>query len=144
MNVKLGSLKYLKLNAVWPHEERDFTPWLAQQENLAALSKAVGLDLQLERIEVPVGPYFADILAKDASGGYAVIENQFNKTNHDHLGKLITYGATLRASFVIWIAETFSEEHQKPLNGSTSGRTTNCLSLPCGRRFCRSIAQRRL
>jgi hypothetical protein len=64
---------------------------------------------------VAVGPYSADILAKDSKGGYVVIENQFNKTNHDHLGKLITYGATLGASVVIWIAERFTEEHQRAI-----------------------------
>jgi hypothetical protein len=111
----LGSLKYLKLSQVWPHEEHDFTPWLSQQENLSALADKLGLELQLERVEVPVGPYCADILARDVSGDYVVIENQFNKTNHDHLGKLVTYGATLGASIIIWIAEKFSEEHQKAI-----------------------------
>jgi hypothetical protein len=112
----LGELKTKNLKSVWGHEERDFTPWLALESNLARLSEAIGLDLQLERTEVPVGPYSADILAKDASGAYVVIENQFGKTDHDHLGKLITYGATLGASMVIWIAETFTDEHRKALD----------------------------
>jgi hypothetical protein len=53
---KLGTLKYLKLSEVWPHEEHDFTPWLAEEKNLEVLSEALGLELQLDRIEVPVGP----------------------------------------------------------------------------------------
>lgn len=110
----LGALNYLSLKTVWPHEERDFTPWLSQEANLAELSKSLGLDeLQFEAAEVPVGPYTADILARSASGEYVVIENQFGKTDHDHLGKLVTYGATLGASTLIWIAETFSDEHRK-------------------------------
>ena len=128
MSDKLGLIKYLSLRHVWPHEERDFTPWLAQEENLAKLSKACGLELQLEQIEVKVGPYSADILAKDGSGDYVVIENQFSRTNHDHLGKLITYGATLGASIVIWIAEQFTEEHQKAIEWLNE-RTSDDLSL---------------
>ena len=128
MPIKLGKLKYLNLKSVWSHEERDFTPWLAEDEHLAALSEAIGRDLQLERIEVPVGPYWADMLAKDANGEYVVIENQFGKTNHDHLGKLLTYGATLGASAVVWIAEQFTEEHRKTLDWLNE-RTIDSLSL---------------
>jgi hypothetical protein len=128
MTLKLGELKNLKLKSVWNHEEHDFTPWLAQEEQLAKLSDAIGMDLQLERTEVPVGPYFADILAKDASGAYVVIENQFGKTDHDHLGKLLTYGATLSASAVVWIAEQFTDEHRKAVEWLNE-RTTDDLSL---------------
>jgi len=128
MSEKLGHLKYLKLNQVWPHEEKDFTPWLAQEANLASLANELGLELQFEQMEVPVGPYSADILAKDATGRSVVIENQFNKTNHDHLGKLITYGATLGASIVIWIAEQFTEEHQRAIEWLNE-RTTEDLVL---------------
>lgn len=128
MSVKLGLLKTLKLKTVWNHEEYDFTPWLAEEEHLAGLSEAIGMDLQLVRIEVPVGPYYADILASDASGAYVVIENQFGKTNHDHLGKLLTYGATLGATAVVWIAEDFTEEHRKVVDWLNE-RTTDVLSL---------------
>lgn len=114
--VKLGQLKKLTLKSVWAHEEYDFTPWLIEDEHLAQLSSAVRMDLQVDGIEVPVGPYFADILAKDASGEYVVIENQFGKTDHDHLGKLLTYSATLGASSVVWIAEKFTDEHRKAMD----------------------------
>src|SRR5258708_36431009 len=100
MSAVLGELKQKTLRTVWGHEEMDFTPWLAQAANIERLSEAIRLDLQVERTEVRVGPYSADILAKDASGAYVVIENQFGKTDHDHLGKLLTYGATLGASHV--------------------------------------------
>jgi hypothetical protein len=128
MALKLGQLKNLQLKSVWGHEERDFTPWLAEEDHLSALSDAIGMDLQLEKIEVPVGPYFADILAKDASGDYVVIENQFGKTNHDHLGKLLTYGATLGATAVVWIAEQFTDEHRKTVEW-LNDRTIDSLSL---------------
>ena len=128
MVLKLGQLKNLTLKSVWNHEEHDFTPWLAEEDHLAALSNAIGMDLQLDKIEVPVGPYWADILAKDASGEYVVIENQFGKTNHDHLGKLLTYGATLGASAVVWIAEQFTDEHRKTMEWLNE-RTIDSLSL---------------
>jgi len=124
----LGGLKYLKLKHVWPREADDFAPWLVQDENLAAFSEKLGIELQFERAQVPVGPYFADILAKDSRDQYVVIEIQFNKTDHDHLGKLITYGATLGASTVIWIAENFTEEHQRAIEWLNE-HTSDELSL---------------
>lgn len=128
MTIKLGELKNLTLKSVWAHEEYDFTPWLVEDRHLAQLSSAIGMDLQLDRIEVPVGPYSADILAKDASGEYVVIENQFGKTNHDHLGKLLTYSAALGASSVVWIAEKFTDEHRKAMDWLNE-KTIDSLSL---------------
>lgn len=128
MNKQLGTLKNLGLREIWDHEALDFTPWLVQEANLTNLSSAIGIELQLERTEVPVGSYSADILAKDASGNYVVIECQFNKTNHDHLGKLLTYGATLNAPILIWVAETFSDEHLKAIQW-LNDRTTDELSI---------------
>jgi hypothetical protein len=125
---QLGGLKILSLKEIWDHEALDFTPWLAKEENLSLLSDAVGLDLQFEKREVPVGPYSADILARDASGIYVVIETQFKKTDHDHLGKLLTYGATLGASVLIWVAETFTDEHRKAIQW-LNDRTTDDLSI---------------
>ncbi len=105
-----------------------FTPWLAQEENIGRLASAVGLELQVEGIEVPVGPFSADVLAKDASGNYVVIENQFGKTNHDHLGKILTYAAALGATVVIWIAEQFTDEHRKTIEWLNE-RVSDELSL---------------
>ncbi|MGY3448410.1 hypothetical protein [Bradyrhizobium sp. USDA 4353] len=128
MDDKLGVLKNVSLREIWTHEALDFTPWLAKEENLAKLSEVIGLELQLERTEVPVGAYSADVLARDASGNYVVIENQFNRTNHDHLGKLLTYGATLGAAVLVWIAEEFTEEHRKAIQW-LNDRTTEELSV---------------
>jgi hypothetical protein len=93
MTVDLGQLTKVRAPELWKHEEVDFTPWLASEENIGRLADAVGLELQVEGIEVPVGPFSADILAKDTSGNFVIIENQFGKTDHDHLGKILTYGA---------------------------------------------------
>ena len=118
----LGKIKSVSLRKIWKNESYDFTPWLA--ENLEELNQALGLELEFEDTEVPVGPYSADILTKDTrTGKYVVIENQLKKTDHDHLGKCITYASVLDASAVIWIASNFTEEHSKAfdwLNDHTS------------------------
>jgi hypothetical protein len=107
---------------MWQNEQFDFTPWLV--EHIEELSETIGLDLEVIGREVSVGPYSADILAKDNdSNNYVVIENQLEKTNHDHLGKSITYASALNAKTIVWIATDFTEEHKKAfdwLNDNTN------------------------
>ena len=92
----LGTLEMLDPRTAWSDEARDFTAWLAKAENLARLSKALDMELEFEGIEVSVGPYKADIVANDTgSNSRVVVENQLEKTNHDHLGKVITYASGL-------------------------------------------------
>ena len=128
LSVNLGEIKKLRMNELWKHEEFDFTPWLATEENIQRLSEAIDMELQVEGVEVKVGPFTADILAKDGSGSYVVIENQFNKTDHDHLGKMLTYAATLGANTIVWIAERFRDEHQKVIEWLNEN-TTDALSF---------------
>jgi hypothetical protein len=120
--MELGILKTVAPRQKWINEARDFTPWLSN--NIEELGSALGLELEVENIEVAVGPYSADILAKDTgTGQYVVIENQLEKTNHDHLGKSITYASVLDASTIIWVATDFTPEHKKAvdwLNDHTS------------------------
>ncbi|MBO6536816.1 MAG: DUF4268 domain-containing protein [Balneolaceae bacterium] len=111
----LGEIKKVQLRKIWKNEAYDFTPWLA--ENLEQIGEAIGLELELDSKEVSVGPFSADILAKDTgSDKFVVIENQLEKTNHDHLGKCITYASVLDASAVIWIASKFTDQHKKALD----------------------------
>jgi hypothetical protein len=113
----LGHLEFVNLRDYWQDEARDFSYWLANEENLALLSDTLGMDLELEGIEVAVGPYKADIVARDVnSDTRVVIENQLEKTNHDHLGKIFTYASGLNATTMIWIAKEFSEEHRRALD----------------------------
>ena len=125
MSNKLGVMKLVEVRDYWRNEAQHFTPWLAGEENLPLLGEALGIELEVEDIEVSVGPYSADILARDTgSGDYVVIENQLGKTNHDHLGKAITYGAALDAAAIVWIATDFSDEHKRGLdwlNDNSSG-----------------------
>lgn len=111
----LGKIKNVQLRKIWKNEAYDFTPWLA--DNLDSIGEATGLELELESQEVSVGPFSADILAKDTgTDKFVVIENQLEKTNHDHLGKCVTYASVLDASAVIWIASKFTDEHKKALD----------------------------
>lgn len=115
MSIDLGNLKKIDPRDKWPNESSNFTPWLA--DYLDDLGNTLGLELEFENTEVAVGPYLADILAKDSgTNKYVVIENQLEKTNHDHLGKCITYASVLDASAMIWIATDFTDEHKKALD----------------------------
>lgn len=116
MTESLGQLVNVDVREQWPHEATDFTPWLAHEKNISELGKSLGLELETERVEVAVGPYSADILARDSTGTYVVVENQLKKTDHDHLGKSITYASVLGAKSVIWVAPFFTDEHRKALD----------------------------
>jgi hypothetical protein len=114
---KLGILQAVDPRSMWRDEAAHFTPWLAQPENIQRLGQAIGLELEVEHAEMAVGPFAADILARDsATGDYVIIENQLARTNHDHLGKAITYAAVLGASTIVWVAPAFTDEHRKALD----------------------------
>lgn len=111
---QLSKIKRLNLRDVWAKEASDFTPWLA--ENIEELGEALGMDLELEAKEANVGDFSLDLLAKDlGTSRTVVVENQLTQTDHDHLGKLLTYAAGFGASVVIWVAEAIREEHRQAL-----------------------------
>ena len=111
MKRELGLMDRIDAREVWTHEARDFTPWL--KKNISLLGGALQLDLDLVEAEVPVGPFAADLVAKDVSGDrWVVIENQLEATDHGHLGQLLTYGAGTGASIFVWISPEFREEHR--------------------------------
>ncbi len=114
---ELGRLEKVELRDVWASESSDFTPWLAQETNIELLADTLGLDMEVEAQEMGVGPYRADIVCKDVSDGSLVlIENQLEKTDHSHLGQLLTYAAGLDAVTIVWIAERFTDEHRAAMD----------------------------
>jgi hypothetical protein len=113
----LGRLERVELRNIWLSEASDFTPWLARRENLDILSETLGIDLELEAQERPVGPFRADILCKDiGTDRWVLIENQLERTDHIHLGQLLTYASGLEAVTIVWIAARFTEEHRSTLD----------------------------
>jgi hypothetical protein len=117
MQKSLGRLERVDLRNIWLSEATEFTPWLAQPENLAVLAEAVGFELELEAQERSVGPFRADILCKDVeTGHWVLIENQLERTDHTHLGQLLTYASGLQAVTIIWIAAKFTEQHRSTLD----------------------------
>ena len=109
----IGKLTEVDVRELWKHEQYDFSEWLAKEENIEYLNDIIGLTLTEVDKEVYVGPYRCDIVAKDETSGITVIvENQLEGTNHDHLGKIITYASGLDAKVMIWIVKEAKEEHR--------------------------------
>lgn len=115
--INLGKIEKVDLRDIWETEDKDFTPWLAEEKNISQLGDAVGIELEVESQEKNVGPFRADILARDtATAHYVLIENQLEITDHKHLGQIMTYAAGLDAFSIIWIAKNFTEEHRAAID----------------------------
>lgn len=115
--LKLGKLEKIDdLRTIWPHEAQNFTKWLAQEENLGLLSETIGIELVLEERESSVGDFSADLYAsEEGTGRKVIIENQLEDTNHDHLGKIITYASGKNAEVVVWIVKRARDEHRQAI-----------------------------
>jgi hypothetical protein len=112
--MNISRLQKVPLRELWRHEAHGFTRWLA--ENLDILGEALGFDLTLVQTEAAAGPFSADILAEDGEGNSVIIENQLEQTDHDHLGKLITYLSNLDAKKAIWITSSPRPEHERAIH----------------------------
>lgn len=112
--MSISRLEKIPLRDLWKHEAYDFTRWLA--ENLDFICETIGVDLTLIEREASAGPFSADILAEDGQGHPVIIENQLEPTNHDHLGKLITYMSNLDAKTAIWVTSEPRPEHEKAVH----------------------------
>lgn len=118
----VGKMEQVPLRDVWKKEDKDFNSWL--YENLQILGEELDIDLTPDEKEKIVGSFSADIVAEDGSGQKVLIENQLEKTNHDHLGKILTYVSNLDAKIAIWISSEPRPEHQRAiewLNETGSG-----------------------
>jgi len=105
----IGRIERVDLREVWPHEAYDFTQWLG--ENLDVLSEELGITLTDAEIEGAAGDFSVDVIARDDRDRTVVIENQLGRSDHDHLGKLLTYFAMMNAEAAIWIVSEARPEH---------------------------------
>ncbi len=116
---KLGKVQRVDVRSAWINEASHFTPWLASEEGMELLQETLDMELEVEATEKFVGPFKADILAKrtdTTDDHWVLIENQLERTDHRHLGQLLTYAAGLDAVTIVWIAESFAEEHRAALD----------------------------
>ena len=113
----LGKIEKIDdLRTIWKHEAHDFSKWLAQEENLALLSKAIGIDMVLKETESSVGNFSVDLFAsEEGTGRKIIIENQLEDTDHDHLGKIITYASGKGAEVIVWIVKRARDEHRQAI-----------------------------
>jgi len=105
----IGKIKRVPLREVWKHEAIDFTKWL--EENLDVLDERLDVKLSNVEREKDAGDFYVDLVAEDDNGNPVIIENQLEKSNHDHLGKLITYLTLMGAKTAIWIVSDARPEH---------------------------------
>lgn len=112
--VDLGKLEEITdLRSVWPSEPSNFSEWLRKEENIALLADAVRLDITVLERESPVGNFRVDIFASETgTDRKIIIENQLEDSDHNHLGKIITYAAGKSADVIIWIVKHAREEHK--------------------------------
>ncbi len=109
--MNISKAEFIPIRQAFPHEAHDFTQWLAQ--NLDALSERIGIQFTDIQAEKSVGSFNVDIFCKDGAGDNVIIENQLERTDHDHLGKVLTYMVNLEAKTAIWIATEVRPEHQE-------------------------------
>ncbi len=114
--ISLGKIERVDLRTAWKNEAHDFTQWLAKPENLNILGEEIGLSLNVLNTEGAVGAFKTDIVAEDEDGRKAIIENQLEATDHDHLGKIITYASGKDAKIMIWITKEARDEHKQAVD----------------------------
>jgi hypothetical protein len=112
---RLGRVSSVDVRHIWPHEERDFTPWLLEHSKV--LEQALGIDIELHHREERIGDFSLDIIGRDlSSDAPLIIENQLEPSDHRHLGQLLTYASGSDAGTIVWIARSFSEPHRSALD----------------------------
>ena len=122
----IGKLKEVDIRELWKHEQYDFSEWLSKKENIENLNEILGLTLIDISKETYVGSYRCDLFAKDETTGIKVIiENQLEVSNHDHLGKIITYASGLDAKVVVWIVKEAREEHRSAIEWLNNNTNSN-------------------
>ena len=123
----IGKIEKVPLREIWRHEAHDFTKWL--QDNIDVLSDVINLPLTNVEREQTTGNFYVDLTAEDNSGNTVIIENQLEKSNHDHLGKIITYLSSMDAATAIWIVSEPRPEHVSAINWLNESTAANFYLL---------------
>lgn len=122
--IELGRLEEVDIRNLWIHEQYDFSSWLAQEENIELINNIIGMTLTEINKEVYTGSYRCDLVAIDeTTANKVIIENQLEATNHDHLGKIITYASGLDADVIVWIVKDAREEHKRAIEWLNNNMT---------------------
>ena len=114
MRTNIQKIKKVSLREIWKKEDKDFTKWL--EKNIDYLNDVLGFDINIISSEEPVGPFKVDLYGEDNLGEKIIIENQLEKTDHTHLGQVITYLTNLEAKTAIWISSEPKEEHSRAID----------------------------
>ncbi len=113
----LGRLEKIDLTAYWETEAADFTPWLAQADNISQLGETIGMKLEVVLDSAQVEDLQSDLLCRDiATQGWVIIGNQLKPADDNHLGRLLTYAADIEAVAIVWVASQFSAEHRTAMD----------------------------
>ena len=124
--MKLGNLEKINLREVWAREDTHFTQWLAKEENISLLLDEISVAAENIKTEDNAGKFNCDITADEVeSGKKIIIENQLEKTDHSHLGQLITYASSFDASIIVWVVADAKDEHKQAIEWFNRYMTEN-------------------
>jgi len=124
--MKLGNLEKINLREVWAREDTHFTQWLAKEENISVLLDEIGVSAENIKTEDNAGKFNCDITADEVeSGKKIIIENQLEKTDHSHLGQLLTYASSFDASIIVWVVADTRDEHKQAIEWFNKNMTEN-------------------
>ena len=129
----LGRLEEITdLRAIWQDVAKDFTEWLAKEENINLLAESTGLEMSAEETQSQVGKFHVDILASESgTNRRVIIVNNFSQTDDSGLGKLITLAAGKNADVIIWIVRNAQEEHKAAVEWLNSRTRRNTGIFLC-------------
>lgn len=114
--MSIDRIRRVPLREVWPHEAHNFTTWLEQNLDLLNDDLGVGLDSSTVRREASAGSFNVDLVVENEDGETVIIENQLGRSDHDHLGKVLTYVAAMGASVAVWIVGDPRPEHVRAVS----------------------------
>ena len=113
--VEIGKIRKVPLRELWEREDKNFTVWLSK--NIEHLNEKLDFDISIDNTEERAGPFKVDLVGTDdRNNRKIIIENQLEKTDHTHLGQILTYLVNLEAKIAIWITSKPVQEHVRAID----------------------------